>query len=87
MNNERISLTENLFRAIKKLKNIKEYQYKLKKSKYFHFQKIQFYILETTQNLPSRDGERCLSSQRALVALPEVLISILSNHMVAHNHL
>jgi hypothetical protein len=31
--------------------------------------------------------ERGLSGLRALTALPEDLISIPSNHMVAHNHL
>jgi hypothetical protein len=31
--------------------------------------------------------ERWLGGLRALTALPEVLSSISSNHMVAHNHL
>jgi hypothetical protein len=32
-------------------------------------------------------GEEMAQQLRALIALPEVLSSIPSNHMVAHNHL
>jgi hypothetical protein len=43
---------------------------------------------KTNKQTPKLSGlERWLGLLRALTALPEVLSSIPSNHMVAHNHL
>jgi hypothetical protein len=43
-------------------------------------------IKRRVKNLGSRAGEMA-QRLRALTALPEILSSIPSNHMVAHNHL
>jgi hypothetical protein len=43
-------------------------------------------FLEALLRIPTRAGEMA-QRLRALTALPEVLSSIPSNHMVAHNHL
>jgi hypothetical protein len=43
-------------------------------------------ICKEQQNLNTRPGEMA-QRLRALAVLPEVLSSILSNHIVAHNHL
>jgi hypothetical protein len=45
------------------------------------------YLIDLCVQKTNRELERWLSGLKALTALPEVLSSIPSNHMVAHNHL
>ena len=70
---------------LNKVEKVKKF-FELSSSKSVSFEDKRLFQMEVIMRKETRAGEMA-QRLRALTALPKVLSSIPSNHMVAHNHL